>query len=595
MSVLGGAYADMNVSPVKILDPRVAVNSKREVGIVEGVSQNSWYPTATTGSVSNSNISFSVNVPDGVIVNRNLYVKTQYQIVFAGTVSSGGALISPGVWDAVRFLPLQQSSGSIQLQINGQSISISPYEYASALGHYMDGHERALYASGTGAALDTAFQYQDVQGSSKDPLAKWASGGLYNVPARGSLLYTLTGSSNIAGTVTFEVIEPLIALSPLLYGKVSDAQSGLANVSQLNLVFNINDLSRVWSHNALYPTILPVVSSATVTVLSSTLLLNYYTPSPLNPINMGQMIPYPYYQVSHFASPATSITAGSTATMTSSTISLESIPSRIYIFARRQNADRSITTTDTFCNISALNMQWQNRSGLFGSATSHDLWRMSVKNGLQIPYPGWEYQMGSVLAIDPAGDIGLMADESIASLGRVQFNVSCTVKNISNNSGTSATMNVVLYVVVVNPGVFQIKADQAQLKVGLLTKQDVLETARSSSARWKDYKNTDQVFGGSWFSDAWDTVRDVGKQAVDVAKQVVPYAAPIASYLAPEFAPGIAAARAMTGLGYKRGARGRRRGGAQLGGAMLGGGYEDVEELNHNQLAERLDERLANL
>lgn len=586
MSVLGGAAdpAVMGAVPVKILDPRLAINSMREIGIVKGARDTLWQHNVAN-SLSNSNINFNVNIADKLVVNRALYLKMTASFAWVGTTTSG-VLITPK-YDALRVFPLQSVANTINLQLNNQSTSINSADYISALAHYLNPDDALKYGSGCPVYPDQYQDYSATGDSVRNQFGLWANTPAGIVNQRGAYTPTYTSDAT-TGSVTVTWYEPLVALSPLLYGKLADNQSGLANVTNLQLTLNLGDLSRMWSHDNTRgggAANVSVITSSTVNITACELLINYLTPDDVfNSVDPARDYLYPYYQLSNYQNTAVTVASGASTSATSSTISVESIPSRIYVFLNRAKADRTVTTTDTFARINSVAIQWNGRSGILSGADVHDLWRLSSKNGLQVPFLGFSNYQGSVLAIEPASDIGLMFDEAVGSLGRQQFQIQVNFTNTS-----AASVNYVLNVLVSAPGAIRIRNDSAKLNVGLLSKAEVVDAGFKAGARYRDYQDADNVFGGNWFTNAVNKVGNwVGDNAGKIAKVAAPYALDALSMAAPELAVPIAVGRQFAGLG--------KVGGYNIGGRrpmmrkkVRGGCGDCVDQMSPNQLEARMN------
>ena len=583
MSVLGGAVDSsvLGAVPVKILDPRLAVNSMREIGVVKGARDTLWQHNVAN-SLSNSNINFNVNIADKLVINRALYLKLTASFAWVGTTTSG-VLITPK-YDALRVFPLQSVANTINLQLNNQSTSINSADYISALAHYLNPDDALKFGSGCPVYPDQYQDYSATGDSVRNQFGLWANTPAGIVNQRGAYTPTYTSDAT-TGSVTVTWYEPLVALSPLLYGKLADNQPGLANVTNLQLTLNLGDLSRMWSHDNTRgggASNVAVITSSTVNITACELLINYLTPDDVfNSIDPARDYLYAYYQLANYQNTAVSVASAASTSVTSATISVESIPSRIYVFVNRQKADRTVTTTDTFARINSIAIQWNGRSGILSGADVHDLWRLSAKNGLQVPFLGFSNYQGSVLAIEPASDIGLMFDEAVGSLGRQQFQIQVNFTNTS-----AATVNYVLNVLVSSPGAMRIREDSAKLNVGLLSKAEVAASSFQAGARYRDYADADNVFGGNWFTNAFkDAGKWVGSNVGNIAKAVLPRALDAAAMMAPELAAPIAVGRQIAGLGYMGGRKMKSR-------RRVRGGCDDcVDDITPNQLEARMNGR----
>lgn len=177
--------------------------------------------------------------------------------------------------------------------------------------------------------------------------------------------------------------------------------------------------------------------------------------------------------------------ATGTSTLQSSNIQLQSIPRRMYIYARIKNSDLLYTDTDTFLGITSISINWNNRSGLLSSATPYDLYNISKKNGCNLSWTEWSGgpnyvalggtntaygTVGSVLCLEFGTDIGLQDLECPGIDGTYQLQMAVGVKNINQTRAITPT----LYIVTVNEGKYlpmsSLKRWQVYFMVGNIIK-----------------------------------------------------------------------------------------------------------------------------
>ena len=146
-------------------------------------------------------------------------------------------------------------------------------------------------------------------------------------------------------------------------------------------------MSRLWSYD-------PVngnnITSITVNFNQPTLLIGSIIPQDI------QMIPkssvYSYFELSQYSTNYGAIVPsfsnpGSTIITQSNNVQLGSIPSSVYIFARKQNSALTFTDTDTFFSINSISINWNGKDGLLSSCSQNDLYNISKKNGCNLSWP----------------------------------------------------------------------------------------------------------------------------------------------------------------------------------------------------------------
>ncbi len=496
---------------VRVREPRTNLTSKRTYAILEGGQQISWKPVIST-SYSQNSVQFNCPPPNpNIIVDRQVKLVLPFEVSITGA-DQGSPLVDVGVTDSLRAFPIASIIESLQVNINNASVSINLADVLTPLTRYCTPLKlREFDYSMSPSMLDQHQNYSEGTGSVRNPLGTYddsCSGA--DIPRGAFLPVEVVTDTNTEYKARFIVVEPLF-LSPFLFG--GSEHNGFYGVQTMDLNFTLAaNLSRVWSHSSAGNTF----SSVDVTIggfENPQLLFNYITPSPLMPIPM--VMSYPYYAVTRFPTTiSNSITAGSEFQVTSANIQLNSIPRRIYIYARRSNSDADYGTTDTFAFMRSISVNWNNNSGLLSGATAYDLYRMAVNNGCNLSWMQWSEHVGSVLCIEMGKDIGLQSGlESPGSLGTYQLQLTA---NMINTNATE-TIAFSLYVVVISEGVLMIEQGRAVTELGIVSKKDVLEAA---SSPFINYKNLMQTEGGSWWSGISDFFTDKVGPAV---KSALPY------------------------------------------------------------------------
>lgn len=119
------------------------------------------------------------------------------------------------------------------------------------------------------------------------------------------------------------------------------------------------------------------------------------------------------------------------------------------------------------------------------------LYNVAVKNGCNMSWSQFTNFTGSVLCLDFSTDIGLMSDESAGILGNYQLGLTA---QFTNTRSTSITPT--LYVVVVYEGVFNVVDGNCSHMIGVLSRQDVLESQRVHGIT---YKSAESIYGGDFY------------------------------------------------------------------------------------------------
>jgi len=505
-----------------VYEPRVELGNKRSWAIEKGGSVVTPFVIPAT-SYSNSNVVWQVVPPSKQsILDRVVVAHVPVTLTFAGTTSDGSNLLQPGKC-GLRSRPIQRMFSTLSMAVNGQTISLEPQQIVQALERVKAPLEadREFYSIFP-CMTDKYATYGDASLANNNALAIYADNPAEN--SRGSYRMNVTSNTTTAATVQIDLYE-YIVLPPLLFGADGDGiireAGGLTHLDTfvVNAAMTQN-LARIWCNAN--PTFGSSPSTATITSLTVNisarpeLHLWWITPRLTEQIPMK--INYPYFNVQRYTTGTVATLApNASATIQSTVMQFQSVPHKIYIFARRSDSDifstllKTIGSSDTFVNINSIAINFNNVSGLLSQASQLQLYEMSLQNGLSESWDefGGYTQLlsssgstttigtvGSLLVIDPAKDFGL--DSSLANGSLGQFNFQIAQMNITNQNQYE-TFPIDLYVIAVYEGVMEISYNQAPITVGVASKEDVLSAVPSHVG----YHALRYVYGGGgdFFSD----------------------------------------------------------------------------------------------
>lgn len=510
------SYPDMSRQVIAVSDPRTSLHlNQYQKYIANKGSKQATHKIFTSTSYSDSQISFSCPPPSlKHVVSRRVMVEATFKIT-AKDANGNPAAFQIGSNDAPRAFPLASVLQTLTVTLNNQNFSCNVSDVIHALLRYgADDQTFGKEYSITPSRQDFYQEYSDwnIYGSGANPLAQSGESTPSDLMMnRGGFTYRVTqGTQQNPTEVEITVTEPLF-LSPLLFGE-RDAM-GFAHVQTFDLQLTLGNLSRVWSSCNFNDDPNLAINSITVTQSKAPrAMFQYFTVNDLQPI--PDKLQYPLYNIERFPIACNVVNPGAETTVTSTNITLSSIPKRFYVYARRRNSDLTFKTTDTFARIKNIRVQWSNQTGLFSSASEQDLYLMSVKNGLQMSWQQWSKYTGSVLAIQMGNDIGLGDYECSGVLGQYQLQMDVTFQNIGSNP-----VNYDLYIVTVSEGVVTFQANgMCVSSVAPLTRQDVINAKFSSRydyERLKDWSSGYQ--GGSWMDTAKSLLKPALKCLADVA------------------------------------------------------------------------------
>lgn len=550
------------IEQFRVFDPRCEVDASRQYWIKKGGSQVSQQPFVTQ-NYSNSQIQWSVSPPsNSTIIDRHIKMRIPFRITIAGA-DQGSALyqLNQGL-NAIRAYPITQCISSMALQLNNTTFNVTPNEYISALAWCDNFNYNTQVGMSTfPTLLDQSQSYGDLVGSSRNPLNGYLDSDYWQ-DGRGSFAVTVVSNTNTAAVLDVIITEDLF-ISPLLFGGPSQTlESGLVGLNTLNLTLQLGNLSRILSHDA---TNGHTFTSVSVSVEPSpTLLITYITPELI--ADIPQQVVYGFENPVVYQTTIGSVNALASTTVQSNNLQINTIPSRIYVYARRRDVDlqgaSGYTFSDCFANLSAVSISWDNRVGILSSATEQDLYQMSIDNGLQMSWNQWHgagtegapIGVGSVLVMEPYKSWGLSSLQAPGLYGS-QFNlqIQATFKNLA-----SVAVNYDMFVVIINEGVLTIdKSGNSVQQLGVLSKKDILD---SPSLPLMSYKLAKTMYGGNFLSD----LKQFGSRAIGAIKKALPTTVKIARSVkpaieafAPESIPAIEAAdQVARSLGYGRRGKG---------------------------------------
>ena len=175
--------------------------------------------------------------------------------------------------------------------------------------------------------------------------------------------------------ITYNTIEPLLFLSPLIYSKTNN-NAGLWKLGRLSLSLQLDpSAKRAWSSSTTWPMQIKVTS-----VTDCKLLMNYLSPQVTDIIAPRNVLPYRKYDI-HKTPYNNPINPNTSAVVTTTSHTLQGVPSKIYICARKPLNQMTIKDSDSFLPIRNLNINFNNKPTLCSAMSPYDLYRMSSRNG----------------------------------------------------------------------------------------------------------------------------------------------------------------------------------------------------------------------
>jgi len=445
----------------------------------EDVTIRQWAST----NYSNSSCSFSTPPPSmSTFIDRCVIIGIPVTITYAGT-TSGSALLQ-GSYDALRAYPIASITNSCQVTINNNTMSMQVSDIVPALSHYIKHKKMPPYPW----MLDKYAVYADGVAANNNPLGQYFNKISNDLVPRGAYPMVIVNGAT-ASSITATIFE-VVWLPPFLME--SDEGLGFSNVRTMDFVWNFSsNLSRIVSHATSSATF----SSVSVALNQPTLYMKYTTPK------MGYVprtLQYGSHEINRYpTSYSSALTPNSSATIVSTNMQLNAIPSHMYLFVREANANQTYASTDTYAVINGINLSFNNVSGIMSSASEMDIYNTSKQNGLQDDWE--EYHgvianmgtqvgtVGSVAKLAFGKDITLHSSDYVGKIGayNLQVNVSVTNRNQSVNI-TSPT----LYIVTITPSTLTIH-ESGHTDV-------ILGVTPLTSGQYIPYSAINKYYGGSF-------------------------------------------------------------------------------------------------
>ena len=540
-----------------IRDSRLGITDELTYAVQSGGS-NVTYQQYQAITATASNMVFNCQIPsESIVISREILLQSTLSInLQISGVPIGQSAFNYGSTDAFQAFPLAKLMTTLTATINNCNVSVNLQDVIDPLLRLNDSRELYRFNSMTPTLPDQAYlNYADGVGANNNPLASYAvpsydvdqvSRGAFPASVR-VYRYTTASGANYADTspialgtiaspgerwvvcITAKLTEPLF-LSPIIFGDPCYNMMGFSGINTMNFVANIDGTAkRCFSTANDYvvgislgcPAITGGVPRAQVEPFVGTrLLFNFLSTQASDLIPVRNVLPYqefPRYLSLSTNNPA--IANGASATISSQNIQLNQIPDYFMIFARVPMSQQTIKDSASFLPINSISCNFNNASGLLASATTEDLWRISIANGSTQSWlefsglasgvapantgvPAQVSTTGSILILAPAFNLSLADYLSSGSIGQYlfQFNI-----NVTNNIGAQLQPEIV--VVCCNSGVFTTVSGSSNRYTGLLTKQMVLDAKEKRDVRPVEQAVYRRMVGGKMSHSMLSAVR----------------------------------------------------------------------------------------
>lgn len=517
-------------STVLVKDSVIAGITDKLTYAVQSGPASKTYQAFPSVSQSSSSLTFNVTVPsENVIVDRHLFIKTKLRFTVTETgIASGSNAGGYGTDYTVNAFPLNRLFQQASATINNSNVSSNIQDILPQLLQMMSPEELAMYNGMTPNLVDfncaaysdnkatsnannmiaTANQigydkYLQPRGSYPIKLVSFSSKASGASAANASLASTATTTVFKLG-YEMEICEPIIGLSPFLYGHPLYNNQGMVGVTAMNFVFNIDSSAKRFLSSAVADTIVsnielglnvegsPQVTNTTIPFADAEILVCFNSAQNTDLIsakNVCSFVDIPRF----ISTPGQAVAASgaSTKTVNSQNIQLNQLPDLFVICARKPMSSTTIRDADFNCVIEKISVNLNNSSGLLSSATQFGLYQLSLKNGSKQTWSQFSGRVnqaitrnttnggistqpttGSLLVLSPT-DLSLPSYLAPGTIGSYNFQITLTLSQY-----TAADVTPEIVILAVNSGIFSTIAGSSQIFTGILTKS-LVEDAKS--------------------------------------------------------------------------------------------------------------------
>jgi len=536
----------MNV--VTVNDSRLSVEGQQTYAIINGPQISLSKPYNST-SISSSNVSFNnINPPStSVFVSKEFLLTVTYLVNFTGTASGGTLLLDSWGHDmSARCLFINNSFSNISIGLNNATFTSDLNDIIPAI-QRVNFKNSAHLISSSCTTTDQSQKYSELvnglNDSVRNPLGAYGVSPTSHIPNRGGQLssYKILTNTAISGSMLITGTEPIM-VSPLNFNGQTNSVNftHLTNIT-INGVFDNNLVARVLSISDNCPS---TFSNITCIPQSASIQFTYLTPPAL--LEIPKAISYDYYPIQRFITDNnTALSNGGTATTICNSLQLSSVPKKLLIFVRQSKNNFTYSSTDTFCRINSVQIEYANRSGILSSSSPQQLYNMSKSNGVDMSYPEWYGQsydptdllsnpalfprfvsgVGSVIAIQPVKDFGLLDSTTSGTSGAQMLQISVNYSSLYKDN-TPRFFSV--YVLVVSDGVVTLMPSVCYQSDSIVSPNDLL-TAKMVPAQYtnNDVLSQQSMIGGDFFGSIKSFFTKHGPALLSLAKMAAPIIAPM--------------------------------------------------------------------
>lgn len=537
------------------------LQSKLAYGVYKG-ADSLVYRQYPSSNISNSQVSWNIKAPSlQSVVDSCFLVETQFSFVVTATSTNDLTLsigknmeTGTGITDylTMNALPFNQLIQTCNVSINNAPLSYDSNKLSDLLIRCVPQEVLNKYSDFAPCMKPHLRNYDSITQDCVRSIFNDGSNTTHCVKPNGSFRFDsaiyVAKTSSAPGylTVTLTTIEPLI--HPFLnpeYGTKC-----FSNVNTIDVNLNLKStLDQSVMTAALLDFTNPAapVSKTTVgsvsapSILSSTLHTIYLKPPTFMPLKTKTLSSYTQPVIVNTREVA-AIGAGASVSVSSDTVTFNSIPAAIAIYMRPKlsNSVREVVQNLAFASSAPVSIRF-GRSGIMSDTKLVDLAKISERNGMidqnsenwlgaksgkqwavstaaTSLYAGSYYKnIGPVLLLNPVLDFGIPSSLANSVGGSFDFSCDCNFVNTSD-----ATANFEFHVVAFYDGVLVSSLGGSFTFNGMVTQEEALSMDLVPAVPRNEHK----LYGSGWLDKLTNFGKkvlnsDVGKALMPVAKDLV--------------------------------------------------------------------------
>ena len=530
---------------ILVTDDRIGqCTDELKVGVFKSGQHMTVYKCPAVSS-STSSINFNVQIPSqNTIMSRKVRFEAEFELSITGKSVVDESFVKYGTHEGLAAYPGHALFTNMNLSINSTNCSVNMNNVLPILANYLDPVEMAR-STESPVQRDQYYKYSDSINKINCPF-----GGLQNsannsdlVPRGAFPLVSITGNRKWKTTdpdgvsvgthwattddrdvrVKFRVSEYLM-ISPFIYGEPENT-AGLYGIQAMSILLNLDsDAKRCWRTNEDATKVSPRRIQL-VGVKDCALFFDLLTPQPSQLMPKRNVVPY--YSMDRYITGNFGVIAnGATPTISTSTISMSSIPDKVFVVVRKPISALDNKTPDVALPITGVSISFNNQSGILSSANQRDLYAISKKAGNKQTWDEFRgstsagiasvsgahqtyLTTGSYFCFQMGRDCNISQDYyAPMSIGQFLLQI-----NVAVDNSTGADFTPEILVVCQSSGVFVTEAGVSNTHLNILDKQSVLD---SSSTEGVTESHLKRMVGGGWL----DSLKSIGSIAGPIMRSI---------------------------------------------------------------------------